>query len=237
MNDVWIQARGFDEIIPVVILILWGVGKLMASRAAAKEKSRPPADVALPPAPGPGIDPVPRKPSREVELRRFLAELTGVEVPQPEPPPPQAYEPPAPMPAPPTPSYPFRAQIDRTPPMDRMARARSEARRKRMRSMQPPPVPAPQFFAPSPAPERVHGVRARDSADMAPAKTRVFHSTAMRDFSIAGPRVDSILRVTRAGSGHATWHIRPLLSDVRRLREAVILQTVLSPPRALDPLG
>jgi hypothetical protein len=237
MNDAWIQARGFDEIIPVVILILWGVGKLMASRAAAKEKGRPPADVVPPPAPGTGVDPAARKLSREVELRRFLAELTGVEVPQPEPPPPQTFESSEPMPAPPTPPFPFRVEIDRAPPMDSMARMRSEARRKRMRRMPPPPpVPVPQFFVPSPAPEPVHAVRARDSADMAPAKTRVFHSTAMRDFSIAGPRVGNILRVTRAGSGHATWHVRPLLSDVRRLREAVILQTVLSRPRALDPL-
>jgi hypothetical protein len=233
MNDAWIQARGFDEIIPVVVLILWGVGKLMASRAAAKEKSRPPTDPL--PAPQAGAAPAMKRRAREEELRRFLAELTGVEVPPAEPPPPQGYEPPVTMPPLPPPSFQFHTDAERAPPMGTMARLRSEARRQQRRRMPPPPVPAPAPVAmvhppvPTPAP------RAQPAADPTLARTAVFHSTAMRDFSIAGPRVGSILRVTRAGSGHATWHVRPLLSDVRRLREAVILQTVLSPPRALDP--
>lgn len=234
MNDAWIQARGFDEIVPVIILVLWGIGKFMTSRAAAKERNRPPPGAAPPPVPGSGEIPAMRTRAREEQLRRFLAELAGGEVPPAESQPPQIVEPPGPRLAPMPQSFPLRSESDRGPRVNSIVQLRSEARRKRRQRMPSPPVSANPYPVSPPVPGPVD--REQDSAPMSPAKISVFHSTAMRDFNVAGPRGGAIMRTTRAGSSHATWYVRPLLSDVRRLREAVILRTVLSPPRALDPL-
>lgn len=238
MNGAWIQARSFDEIVPVVILILWGVGKLMASRAAARKgNSPPPARSPIPP-PRPGT--VPSTPPRSGgdELRRFLAKLTGEEIPPAVPPALPELDPPEPMSAtlfPPRPDS-FQPAMDRMPVAGSLAdRSGLRGRQRRRKSPAPPPLMGTPYPAFAP-----HGVAGRHESTVsvasAPATISAFRSTAMRDFNVAGPRVGGILRVVRAGAGHATWQVHPLLSDVRRLREAVILRTVLSPPRALDPL-
>jgi hypothetical protein len=249
MNGAWIQAGGFENVLPFIILVLWIVGKVMNARAEARSREKPPGDAGPRPARGKAPPAVPPAGSGEERLRRFLAELTGVEPPPPAEVEPPDYEAPAPLPAlPPLPEprrpQAFRPVMQTTAPdpsaaPDPFSLRRSLAerhRRRRARPAAPPPIPIP-------APAMVQPARVEASAPAEivmrfgpQARTAVMPASSMQGITMAGPHMGSFGRLSSAGRAYASWNIHPLLGSRRRLKEAMILRTLLAPPRAFEPI-
>ncbi len=250
MNGAWIQAGGFENVLPFIILILWIVGKVMNARAEARARQKPPGDAGPRPARRTSPPAVPEAGSGEEQLRRFLAELTGVEPPPPAEVEPPAYEPPAPLPdLPPLPG--FRPAGPARPPMvssvpgpsgspEPFSLRRSVAERNRRRRMRPPPPPPVPLPVAAPV-RRAANAEAAASAEAmtAPrpqARPSVMPTPGLQGITMGGPHLGAIASATSAGRPHAAWNARALLAGRRRLREAMILRTILAPPRALDPM-
>ncbi len=248
MNGSWIHAGGFENVLPFIILALWIVGKVMNARAEARSRKPPADDEAPAPFPRTSRPDTEPAPSGEEQLRRFLADLTGDDTPPPAPPPALPEPPPLPEFRPSAPVRPpmrtFMTESQAAPgPMS--LRQKMAERRRLLRTLRaaPPPVPVPVHPAPT-QPQQPYPEYAAPTANAAlvtmlgpQARTAVMPASGMQGITMAGPNMGSIGRLSALGrAGSTTWAIRPLLGNRRRLKEAMILRTILAPPRALDPL-
>ena len=220
-----------ENIIYIVLAIVWVIVQL-AARGARKNKppapSSPPlfgggapddSDKARPPALNP-----------EEELRRFLRELSGA----PAEPRPAAAPPPPPPPPPVTPAASPAAMPMATP--RGMAQKLRERRRTRM-AASPGPAPAPATpSAKAPA----------ASASEAPPTVTILEdrlAPAIGNAPMAMPSIPmapalAIRSVTFSAGGPSRVRRRTALPRSRgALRQAVMYQAVLGPPRALQPYG
>ena len=204
MQTPWIQAGGFENVLPFVILILWVIGKVMNARAGARAK-RPPGPP--PPVRQGGAPEASPAESGEEQLRRFLAELTGTE-------PPPAAPPPAPEPLSVPPALPeFRPAEPARPPMasslpgpsaspEPFSLRRSVAerhRRRRMRPAAPPPVP-PAIPEPVRRPAAEAPVAPGEAVTVLGPQARrsVMPASGLQGITMGGPHLGTIASAASA---------------------------------------
>ncbi len=222
------RADGFENIVGLLILMLWGVGRVLMSRS----KRAPPPSPATPPSEVQGPD---------EELRRFLEELAQGAPAVPAAPPPV----PPPVRASPTPTRPRE-----TMPADDAMRSRSLPERapvpprlaprhgRRPAVMPPPPLARANAVgqehvvsATRPRPAMATAV----AADTAPLTVAILSAAPRAVLPTQSFGGMTTLRgaVTHRTSPNAR-RIRQWLSSSRTRRDAIVLAEVLGPPRALS---
>lgn len=227
MPPPFMRADAFENIVGLIILILWGVGRLVMSR----NKPAPPPSPAAPPSEAQGPDD---------ELRRLLEELSGGQPAAPAAPPPEpSSSPPPPVSVRPREAGPAHAPMRPPPLPERPASPSRPAPRHRRR----PTVTAPSHL------ERARAVGQDDaslavrsspplaptvSPGAAPLKVAIFSAAPRAVLPTQSFGGMATLRgaVTHRDSPNAR-RIRQWLSSARTRRDAVVLAEVLGPPRAL----
>lgn len=232
------SSNGFEGIVTILVILFWVVSRILGG--IVKKSRTPPLARS---APG-GIPPPPAPAGRspEDELRRFLEQLTVTELPQSAPP--MAERAPdededaeagdfgIPEPAPMPPPRAVRRHAphitggrSRMPPMATPA--------------EPPPLPATGAVAAGEAPRWYEDPAA---AVAAPLPSFPRSRVSMNSFRIPGIRLPS-LRWGSVGSqstgfsgGRAGTSRGRGLDCPGGLRRAIVLRTILGPPRALSPM-
>ncbi len=209
-----VRADGAENIVALVVLVLWALGKWFAARARAaspeKRQGSPPASPPIPPA------------SPEEELRRFLEELGAGGAPSPAAPPLQTVGRPSAVPPPirrPPPPAPPPARPVSAPPVQ------PPARRK-----------APALAAGAGRTVPAHATPPASAAVAPPMQVFVFRAaprTLLPSIVLRGLRTPSL---PAGQGGRKPWSVRDRLATPRRLKDAFILQAVLAPPRAFRPI-
>ena len=222
----WVFAdSAMENVIYIVLAIVWVIVQL-AARSARKNK--PPAPPSLGGEPDEAAPARPPALNPEEELRRFLRELSGA----PPEPRPAASPPPPPLLARPAVS----PGTGPTPSPGAMAQKLRERRRAKALAA---PAPAKAPAAPPPiapvatttdTPPRVTILEDR----LAPA----IGNAPMAMPSIPMAAAVAIRSVTFSAGGPSRVRRRTALPRSRRaLRQAVMYQAVLGPPRVLQPYG
>ncbi len=215
MQRLWSADSGLENLIYIVVAIVWFVIQIAAQNAKRRKRQLPPPTMPMgePPPPPPSVlDP-------EEELRRFLKELSGESAPPPRPTP--RAPPPTPSTAPPPPTFAPPPEIPpppaaTPPPIARPKPARPAVSRKRPAA--PPPLPREEVVAAQTSERAADAVA--PVSPTAPVSGLAFQGVA------AFPIAASARRRRRRVS---------LPMGRSALRRAVLYQTLLGPPRALEP--
>ncbi|MCX7819281.1 MAG: hypothetical protein N2652_08745 [Kiritimatiellae bacterium] len=216
------RADGLENLIGLIILILWGIGRLTMSRS--KPSPQRPAEPSPPPA------------QPEEELRRFLEELSG----EPPAPPPVPAQPPEARPGPRRVASPAVARKEREsarpPPVPRPPIPPRPPRS----VVPPPPRPREGAAVSAPVGEQRRAPPAEPSVAVpaaAPPPLQVAIFGAVPRAVLPTPSFGGMLTLRGAlvrRTGPRAHHVRRLLREPRSRQDAIVLAEVLGPPRALS---
>ena len=231
-----IRADATETLIGLVVLVLWVVGNIVSASKKRTQKPAPPPMGGKPQQPAatpPGLPPE-MMGSPEDELRELLERLAG------------GVRRPAPPPIPP----PLPPETVRHPqPQGLRERLRRHDRRPRFRPAQgasatmpaPPPPRPPQVAAARPVAEENHYATVEPVGGRRTPDLRGAMASAVRIADVALPRIRIGPAAPLGGSGGTMERGAGLTALAREmhgrrgLRHAFIVQTIVGPPRALQP--